>query len=230
MRISYLLVMLLLLAVPGPGWGAEPAPVPGKDGMVVSAQHLASDIGAQILRDGGNAVDAAVAVGYALAVTYPAAGNLGGGGFMTIRLKDGRTDFLDFREKAPLAATATMFLGPDGIPDRQKSWRSWLAVGVPGTPAGLEAARLRYGRLSRAALLAPAIKLARDGFMITPDDLALFAPMRDLLAANPATAAIFLPGGHLPAAYSRFRQPDLARSLTQISTLGPKRGFYDGPT
>ncbi len=208
---------------------AEPAPVPARAGMVVTAQRLASQVGAQVLAHGGNAVDAAVAVGYALAVTYPAAGNLGGGGFMTVRMADGRAAFLDFREKAPLAATATMFLDAHGAPDRQKSWASWLAVGVPGTPAGLEAARRRFGTESRQALMAPAIALARDGFRLTPADLGLFALLRDRLAADPATARIFLPDGALPAPGAIFRQPDLAASLSRISAEGPARAFYDGP-
>ena len=134
MRI--LLAALLLLSPAA--WAADPAPVAANRGMVVTAQRLASDVGAQVLRNGGNAVDAAVAVGYALAVTYPAAGNLGGGGFMTVRLADGRTAFLDFREKAPLAATAGMFLDAKGDVVPRLSLDSWLAVGVPGSAAGLE--------------------------------------------------------------------------------------------
>ena len=227
MRISRLLV--LLLAAAAPAFAAEPAPVAARHGMVVTAQHIASEVGASVLAHGGNAVDAAVAVGYALAVTYPAAGNLGGGGFMTIRMADGRATFLDFREKAPLAATPTMFLGANGEPDREKSWSSWLAVGVPGSPAGLEAARVRFGTMSRQALMAPAITLARNGFVLTPNDLGLFAALRARLAADPATARIFLPGGQVPAPFSRFRQPDLARTLALISAEGPRRAFYDGP-
>src|SRR5205823_2219153 len=120
----------------GPARAADPAPVAGSKGMVVSAQHLASDVGADILRRGGNAVDAAVAVGYALAVVYPQAGNIGGGGFMTLRLADGRSTFLDFREKAPLAATATMFQDATGKVVPGRSTDSWLAVGVPGSVMG----------------------------------------------------------------------------------------------
>ncbi len=227
MRIVRLITLFAAWTLPA--LAAEPTPVPARQGMVVTAQHIASEIGARVLAHGGNAVDAAVAVGYALAVTYPGAGNLGGGGFMTIRMADGRTAFLDFREKAPLAATPTMFLDATGRPDPEKSRKSWLAVGVPGSPAGLEAARLRFGTMSRQALMAPAIALARDGFVIGPDDLGLFAALRDRLAADPATARIFLPGGHVPAPFSRFRQPDLARSLALISAEGPKRAFYDGP-
>src|SRR5689334_18687728 len=119
---------------------ASVAPVAAENGMVVTAQHLATRVGVDVLRDGGNAVDAAVAVGYALAVVYPAAGNLGGGGFMTIQLADGRRTFLDFREKAPLAAKADMYLGPDGNVVKGLSTNGHLAVGVPGTVSGLEMA------------------------------------------------------------------------------------------
>ena len=118
-------------------------------GMVVTAQHLATRVGVDVLKDGGNAVDAAVAVGYALAVVYPAAGNLGGGGFMTLHLADGRETFLDFREKAPLAATPDMYLGPDGQVVPGRSTRGHLAVAVPGTVSGLELARSRYGTRPR---------------------------------------------------------------------------------
>jgi gamma-glutamyltranspeptidase/glutathione hydrolase len=125
--------------------------------MVVSAQHLATQVGVDVLKRGGNAIDAAVAVGYALAVVYPAAGNLGGGGFMTVQLADGRKTFLDFREKAPLAATANMYLDKDGNVVKGLSTVGHLAVGVPGTVSGLETARARYGTLGRAALIKPAI-------------------------------------------------------------------------
>ena len=132
---------------------ASPAPAEGENGMVVTAQHLASRIGVDILKNGGNAVDAAVAVGYALAVVYPTAGNLGGGGFMTIRLKDGKTTFLDFRERAPLASTKTMYLDKDGNPIPGASTDGYLAVGVPGSVAGFEIAREKYGSKPREELL-----------------------------------------------------------------------------
>ena len=138
-----------------------PAGIGIRDGMVVTAQHLASDVGAAILRQGGNAVDAAVAVGYALAVTHPCCGNLGGGGFMTIHLADGRNTFINFREKAPLAARADMFLDARGNPISDESLNGFLAAGVPGTVMGLEAARQRYGTLPRSTLMAAAIRLAR---------------------------------------------------------------------
>ncbi|MBT9473848.1 MAG: gamma-glutamyltransferase [Pseudomonadota bacterium] len=207
---------------------ASPPPVAGRDGMVVSAQHLATEVGVDVLRKGGNAVDAAVAVGYALAVVYPQAGNIGGGGFMTVRLADGRTTFLDFREKAPIAATATMFQDAKGevIPDL--STNSWKAVGVPGTVMGLERARVLYGTMSRAALMAPAIKLARDGFVLGQGDAAVMALEGERLGQDPAMARIFLPAGRLLTKGDRLAQRDLAATLSLISAKGPD-AFYKGP-
>src|SRR5204862_7000575 len=138
---------------------ASQAPVGAEHGMVVTAHHIATRVGVDVLKRGGNAVDAAVAVGYALAVVYPAAGNLGGGGFMTLQLADGRKTFVDFREVAPLAATADMYLDAHGNVVPELGTRGYLAVGVPGTVAGLEYLREKYGTLPRAALLAPAIRL-----------------------------------------------------------------------
>src|SRR5271170_4465731 len=165
---------LLLLAAGAilslPARAAALPAVESKDAMVVTAQHLASDVGAAILRQGGNAIDAAVAVGYALAVVHPCCGNLGGGGFMVIHLADGRDTFLNFREKAPLAATADMYLGSKGDPIPARSVDGYLAVGVPGTVMGLETAREKYGTLPRARLIAPAIALAQDGFILTRGD------------------------------------------------------------
>src|ERR1700742_1759338 len=145
---------------------ASMRPVAAENGMVVSAQHLATEVGVDILKRGGSAIDAAVAVGYALAVVYPAAGNLGGGGFMTIRFADGRKTFLDFREKAPRAATRDMFLDKDGNINKSLSTTGWLAVGVPGTVSGLEYAREKFGTMPRAALIDPAIELAKIGFIL----------------------------------------------------------------
>jgi gamma-glutamyltranspeptidase/glutathione hydrolase len=228
---AFLLALCLLpsLGLNSSAHAADPPPVGATRGMVVTAQHIASNVGAMILAHGGNAIDAAVAVGYALAVVYPAAGNLGGGGFMTLRLADGHTDFLDYREKAPLAATRDMFLGPDGTVRPGASTRSWLAVGVPGSAAGLEAARLRYGTMSRAAVMAPAIALARNGFVLDGGDVSLLRIVAPRLASDPATAAIFLIGGAAPAIGSRLRQPQLAASLEAISRLGPQAALYDGP-
>ncbi|MEA3135665.1 MAG: gamma-glutamyltranspeptidase / glutathione hydrolase, partial [Gammaproteobacteria bacterium] len=150
---------------------AAPLSVESTEGMVVSAQHVASDVGAAILRDGGNAVDAAVAVGYALAVTHPCCGNLGGGGFMIIHLANGKDTFINFREKAPQAARWNMYLDARGNAIPEKSRDGYLAVGVPGTVMGLETARERYGTLPRATLLRPAIQLAEQGFVLTRGDV-----------------------------------------------------------
>ena len=207
---------------------ASPEPVEGKHGMVVTAQRLASDVGVAVLKEGGNAVDAAVAVGYALAVVYPAAGNLGGGGFMTIRLKDGKTTFLDFRERAPLASTKTMYLDDKGNPVKGLSTEGYLAVGVPGSVLGFETARAKYGTLSRDKLMEPAIRLARDGFKLEEGDIASFAEGNEMLAKNPAAAAIFLkPGGSPYALGETLVQSDLAASLSAISEKGPE-AFYKG--
>ena len=222
-----LFVMLLLSRVV---LAADPAPVAGTHGMVVTAQHLATDVGVEVLRRGGNAVDAAVAVGYALAVVYPAAGNLGGGGFMTVRMADGTTGFLDFREKAPGRATAGMYLDGAGNVVPGRSTEGWLAVGVPGSVAGLEAARVRWGGMSRAELMAPAVRLAREGFLVTEGDLRLLNSELEGLARDPAAWAIFAPGvgRRLGAGGERLVQADLARTLETLAQEGPD-AFYRGP-
>jgi gamma-glutamyltranspeptidase/glutathione hydrolase len=176
--------------------------------MVATAQHDATQAGVAILRAGGNAVDAAVAIGYALAVTDPCCGNIGGGGFMLIRLRDGRERFIDFREAAPHRATAGMYLDAAGNVRTDALRKGWLAVGVPGTVAGLETARREFGTMSRARLMAPAIALARDGFLVVPGDE--------------------LPPGHEVPPGARYAQPDLARTLELISRDGPD-AFYRGP-
>ena len=208
---------------------ADPAPIASRGGMVVTAQRLASEAGAAILRQGGNAVDAAVAVGYTLAVTYPEAGNLGGGGFMVIRLASGQATFIDFREHAPLAATATMFQDAAGHVIPGKSTESWASVGTPGSPAGLEYARVHYGTLGRAALMAPAIHLANFGFTLSQGDAGIFQVATPALKQDPAASAIFLPNGAPLQPGDRLTQPDLAKSLTLISLQGPDGAFYHGP-
>ncbi len=215
------LTMVVALFGALPARAAAPVPVAADHAMVVSAHRLASAVGADILKQGGNVVDAAVAVGYALAVVYPAAGNLGGGGFMTLRFADGRTTFLDFREKAPQAATATMFQGPDGSVAKGATTDTWLAVGVPGTVAGLEAARQRYGSIPREKLIAPALALARDGFVLAESDTGLFRLQQEDLAKDPTAAAIFLKDGAALQAGDRLRQPQLAATLATLSREGP---------
>ena len=220
--------LLLLAILPSAARAADPLPVFAPHGIVVSAHRLATEAGVDVLRHGGNAVDAAVAVGYALAVAYPAAGNLGGGGFMTVRLADGRERFVDFRERAPLAATETMFQDAAGQVVPGRSTKTWLAVGVPGSVAGLEYARATYGTLPRDTLMAPAIRLAQDGFVLAAGDIALLSQATKEFTADPPAAAIFLPGGQPLAAGDTLRQPDLARTLQRISLDGPG-AFYDGP-
>jgi gamma-glutamyltranspeptidase/glutathione hydrolase len=196
--------------------------------MVVTAQHLASDVGAGILRQGGNAVDAAVAVGYALAVTHPCCGNLGGGGFMTIHLADGRNTFINFREKAPLAASADMFLDGRGNPVSAKSVAGYLAVGVPGTVMGLETAREKYGTLPRATLMADAIRLAQDGFTLTRGDVGALNVGTREFRGQANVAAVFLEHGARFKTGERLVQHDLAATLRSISKDGVA-AFYQGP-
>ena len=207
---------------------ASQAPVAAQNGMVVSAQHLATKVGVDVLKRGGNAIDSAVAVGYALAVVYPAAGNLGGGGFMTVQLADGRKTFLDFREKAPLAATANMYLDKEGNVVKGLSTVGHLAVGVPGTVSGLELAREKYGTLQRAALIAPAIALAERGFALEQGDVDMLATATAEFKKDPATGAIFLNKGEPFAVGQKLVQKDLAKTLKAISQKGPD-GFYKGP-
>jgi gamma-glutamyltranspeptidase / glutathione hydrolase len=207
--------------------GASMAPVAAEHGMVVTAHQLATKVGVDVLKRGGNAVDAAVAVGYALAVVYPAAGNLGGGGFMTLQLADGRKTFIDFREKAPLAATANMYLDSAGNVIKGASTKGHLAVGVPGSVAGLEYAREKYGTRSRGALIAPAIAFAEHGFTLDEGDIALLATATGDFREDPASAAIFLRKGAPYKAGERLVQKDLARSLRLIAQRGPD-AFYRG--
>jgi gamma-glutamyltranspeptidase/glutathione hydrolase len=221
-------VLALTLSVRA-AMAADPAPVDSRLGLVVTAQHLASEVGASILRRGGNAVDAAVAVGYALAVVYPQAGNLGGGGFMTLRLANGHTTFIDFREKAPLAATETMFQDKNGQVIPGLSTDSWLSVGTPGSPAGLEYVREKYGTLPRAVLMAPAIRLAREGFTIGQGDAGIYQIATADLAKDSIAAKIFFKDGRPLQQGDRLLQPQLAHTLQLISERGPAAAFYRGP-
>ncbi|MGZ5207246.1 MAG: gamma-glutamyltransferase, partial [Caldimonas sp.] len=230
-RFASTLVLSFALACAGIGGdaaAASAAPVAAEHGMVVTAQHLATRVGVEVLEKGGNAVDAAVAVGYALAVVYPAAGNLGGGGFMTIQLADGRKTFLDFREKAPLAATANMYLDAAGNVIKGSTTTGHLAVGVPGTVSGLETALAKYGTMKRAEVIAPAIRYAEQGFVLDQGDADMFAAVGESLKADSATAAIFLNQGRAFVAGDRLVQRDLAATLKQIAEAG-EPGFYQGP-
>ncbi|WP_457444061.1 gamma-glutamyltransferase [Roseateles sp. P5_E4] len=220
--------MVAALLTAGVAQAASQAPVAAENGMVVTAQHLATRIGVDVLKDGGNAVDAAVAVGYALAVVYPAAGNLGGGGFMTVQLADGRKTFLDFREKAPLAATANMYLDKDGNVIKGLSTHGHLAVGVPGSVSGLEYALGKYGTMKRAAVIAPAIHYAELGFVLDQGDIDMLHAATDDFRKDPATAATFLNKGEPFQVGQKLVQKDLATTLKAIRDKG-EAGFYKGP-
>ena len=227
--VASLLVLLLAVSVVQ----AQTSEIAlARNGMVASEEAHATRIGVEILRQGGNAVDAAVAVGFALAVTLPESGNLGGGGFMVIRLADGdRATAIDYRETAPASATREMFLNEKGEADPLKSRFTGLAVGVPGTVAGLAYAHQKYGsgRFSLAQLIAPAIPLARDGFEIEARLAASLAQAQSRLARHPSSAAIFLkPDGSAPGIGDRLVQKDLATTLEEIARQGPF-AFYEGP-
>ena len=203
-------------------------PTESTTGLVVSAQHLAAEAGAEILRRGGNAIDAAVAVGYAEAVVNPCCGNIGGGGFLTAHLADGRDIFINFRETAPAAATRDMYLNAAGQPVLGASLFGWKAVAVPGTVLGLDTALVKYGTMPRATVMAPAIRLAREGFVLTAADADMIARGAPLLRQNAAAARIFLHPDRSPLqAGDRLRQPELAATLQAIADNGPD-AFYAG--
>ncbi len=235
LRIAALCLLVLLL----PGrLAAEQAilspqdvfhPVVGTQGMVASQEATATRVGLDVLKGGGNAVDAAVAVGFALAVTLPRAGNLGGGGFMLVHMAEsGETLALDYREEAPAAAGRDLFLGPDGEVDNRRARFSYLSAGVPGSVAGLAAAQARFGRLSLAEVLAPAIRLAEEGLTVSSALAEGLAARAERLKAWPETARIFFKADGSPyRAGERLVQADLAWSLKQIARDGPE-AFYKG--
>lgn len=206
-------------------------PLWAKNGMVASQEALASEIGLQILKDGGNAVDAAVAVGFALAVTLPRAGNIGGGGFMMIYdAKTGKTVALDYREKAPLKAYKDMYLGADGEADSELSRYHGLAVGVPGTVAGLVTALEQFGSLPLDKVMAPAINLAENGIEVTPGLSDSLNTLENRLKKWPSTAKVFFKSdGSAYEVGERLYQPELAKSLKLIASRGTD-GFYQGKT
>ncbi len=217
-------------AVPA-GWRYAPlrgAAERADSGMVVTEDSLAAAVGVETLRRGGNAVDAAIATAFVLAVTFPEAGNIGGGGFLVTRLADGTVTALDFRERAPAAATADMFVDSAGEVT-EASLIGPLSAGVPGTVAGLEAAHARHGRLPWASLVRPAAALARDGFAVDARLHDGIAEREDDLGRFAGSRALWLPGGAPPAVGSTFTNPDLARTLERIARDG-RRGFYEGET
>ncbi len=207
-------------------------PVVAEHGMVVAQEKIAARVGADVLRRGGNAVDAAVATGFAMAVTYPRAGNIGGGGFMVIHSRERGEDVtIDYRETAPAATTPEIFLGPDGKPDIAKSRNSALGIGVPGTVAGLTLALEKYGsgKFTLAELLKPAIALASDGFVVTDDVADTMPEEYQRLARWPSATKIFSGKDGAPLRDGDLLiQTDLAATLSAIAEQGP-RGFYQGP-
>lgn len=210
-------------------FGSRFLPVVARQGMVVGPERLAAEIGREILEQGGNAVDAAVATGFALAVSYPRAGNLGGGGFMLVHLaEDNRQTLIDYRETAPASAGRDLFLNDAGEVDRQRTYFSHQAAGVPGTVAGLVLAQARYGTLPLKQVMAPAIALAEDGL---PVSFALNLEINaraERLAMNPEARRLFLtPEGAAPEVGTTWRQPELAWTLRQIAERGHE-GFYEG--
>ncbi len=203
-------------------------PVTAKHGMVVAQEPLAADVGIEVLKRGGNAVDAAVAVGFALAVTHPVAGNIGGGGFMLVRLADGTADFLDFRECAPGKATRDMYIGADGNPTRE-SIVGWRSSGVPGSVAGFEFAHKKFGSKPWPELLAPAVKLAKDGFTVTGPVAASLNAARTRLESDPESKRVFFGDGRPYQDGDTLRQTELGATLERIARNGAAE-FYQGET
>ncbi|MBV8672815.1 MAG: gamma-glutamyltransferase [Acidobacteriaceae bacterium] len=203
---------------------AHEQPVRTKHAMVVSVHHLATDAGVEILKQGGNAIDAAVATGFALAVVHPAAGNIGGGGFMLVRFAAGNSTFIDYRERAPLAATVNMYLDAKGnvIPDA--SITGYKSIGVPGSSAGMVYAEKKYGKLPLAKVMAPAIKLASQGFVLTDEESAELHD--ETLSMFPESKRIFQRNGNFYKTGETFRQPELAATLTTIAA--DPDDFYHG--
>ena len=231
LKALFVLAHSVVLLVPLGNVSVQAASLPAveaKNGMVVTSQHLASKVGVDILKMGGNAIDAAVAVGYAQAVVNPCCGNIGGGGFMTIHLADGRDTFINFREKAPAAATANMYLDAEGNVVKNASLLGYLAVGVPGTVLGLDTAQRKYGKLTRAQVMKPAIRLAHDGFILNRGDTDILDTTIEQIRKDPVASHIFLRRDGSPLqAGDRLVQKDLAKTLEAISRRGPD-AFYKG--
>ena len=203
-------------------------PVRARHGMVVSREKHATDVGEAVLESGGNAIDAAVAVGLALAVTHPSAGNIGGGGFMLVRFADGRSTFIDFRERGPKSASRDMYIDKATGKVTKDSTEGYRASGIPGSIAGFAYARDKYGKKSWKELVEPAVKLATDGFPVSYG-LANTLKANDKLSRFPESKRIFQRGGEYYTIDEIFKQPDLAKTLTRIRDNGP-REFYEGET
>ena len=222
------LILLLMAAVvvcaESAAFGST-EPVHAAHGIVVSVHELASRAGVEIMQAGGNAIDAAVATGFALAVVHPPAGNLGGGGFMLVRMADGKVHFLDYREKAPAAATAGMYLDAQGNVIEGASEYGYKAIGVPGSVAGMVYAEQKYGKLTLKQVMAPAIRLAREGYALSWDEAHDFKNDQ-YLGKFAESRRIFQRDGNYYKPGEIFRQPDLARTLERIAA---KPGdFYHG--
>ena len=218
------LILLLMAAMAVARANGSTEPVHAQHGVVVSVHELASRAGVEMMQAGGNAVDAAVATGFALAVVHPAAGNLGGGGFMLVRMANGGTHFIDYREKAPAAATRDMYLDPQGNVIEGASEIGYKAIGVPGSVAGMVYAEQKYGKLTLKQVMAPAIKLARDGFALSWGEARDFQD--EYLAKFPESRRVFQRDGNYYQPGEVFRQPDLARTLERIAAKPDD--FYHG--
>jgi gamma-glutamyltranspeptidase/glutathione hydrolase len=218
----------VFLFQPGLGTSATRAPVWGSRGLVATISPLASEAGASILRQGGNAADAAVAVGFALAVTWPAAGNLGGGGFALVRSQDGKTNFIDYRETAPAAADKNFYLDAKGDVIPGASTTGYRAVATPGTVAGMALLHKKYGKLPWKKVVEPARRLAVEGFIVDESFVAMLESHKERLSKFPASKRIFLKGGAGLKVGDRFVQPDLGWSLALIQKAG-ESAFYSGP-
>jgi gamma-glutamyltranspeptidase/glutathione hydrolase len=226
-------LMLAAAAIASPIFRSDAIfqPQTAENGMVVAADHYAAEVGLSVLKEGGNAIDAAVSTAFTLAVTLPRAGNIGGGGFMLIHLAEtGETLALDYRETAPAAAFRDMFLDPEGNPDPALSQDSPLASGVPGTVAGLLAAHQRFGTIPLEDLMEPAIRFAREGFIVTTGlEKSLEAAKQQGRIKGEAKTVFYKENGEPYRAGQRLVQPDLANTLERIATQG-RDGFYTGPT
>jgi gamma-glutamyltranspeptidase/glutathione hydrolase len=222
------IVILVVIVGAAHVLGAQSQPIRAKKAMVVSASEIASQVGADVLNSGGTAVDAAVATAFALAVTHPTAGNIGGGGFLLFRSAAGDAEAYDFREMAPTGSFPTMFL-KDGTYDPQNHHRGHLSVGVPGTVAGLHLAWRDHGKLPWKRLIDPAVKLARDGFEVSIDLAQSLTSVLNQMRPYPSSVAQFSKGGIPYEAGEILKQPDLARTLERIAAQGPA-GFYEGVT
>ncbi|NIR47781.1 gamma-glutamyltransferase [candidate division KSB1 bacterium] len=229
-KVSAFLIFVCIFIVASSEAFAKKWPVYAKHGMVVSTERVASEVGVEILKEGGNAIDAAVATAFTLAVVHPAAGNIGGGGFMVIRLADGTTTTIDYREKAPLAAHERMYLNENGELIEDLNHEGYLAIGVPGTVAGLVFALEKYGTMPLAKIMKPAIKLAENGFPVSYALSQDLTELADTFKKYPASASVFLKSDGTPYQFGEvFKQRDLAATLKRIADHG-RDDFYAGKT